>query len=397
MPSLLNTYMVYQFVRKLVTPFTQMPAYHLGLIDEKGDFIKTPETQEEMNAATPFDILVINLKRLLGRLPGGNTRLASFAAALYLLKQHKSVNEENLQLRLENLHHDFEICRIEADQMITEDAPVNATGPAIAGTVPPTVVTNKARKKYRNKNLRTFMQMVRRKPVIEETTLEYHSELNPKIWDTNHKLRADVRGKLLQIAEAWRMFAKIPLNKVQTIILTGGNANYNYTSASDLDVHLVVDRNNFNVDRELVDEYLQDKKTLWTLTHPDISVHGYPVELYAQDAIDVPHYGQGVYNLMDDEWVQAPEKLNLDFSKDRLLQQKVNEYKALIDHLIASKADKDSVDVVKDKIKNMRGAAIQKGGEFSFENLVFKDLRNQGYLDKLSDYERTSMDKALSL
>ena len=71
MASLLNTYMVYQFVRRLVTPFTQMPAYHLGLIDDNGDFIKTPKTQEELDASTPFDIHVINLKRLIAKLPNG--------------------------------------------------------------------------------------------------------------------------------------------------------------------------------------------------------------------------------------------------------------------------------------------------------------------------------------
>ena len=391
--------MVYQFVRQLVTPFTQMPAYHMGIIDEKGDFLREPITQEEKDAVAPFTVLIINLKRLLGRLPGGQTRLASFAAALYLLKQHKSVNEQNLQQTLDNMQVEFFNCRVEADIMITEDAPVNATGPAVAGTGPgdKVIVTNKARKKYRNRNLRSFMQMVRRRPVVEDTTLEYHEELNPKIWTKDHKLKPEVRGKLLQIAEAWRMFAKIPLNKVQGIILTGGNANYNYTPMSDLDVHLVVNRNDFNVDRELVDEYLQDKKTLWTLTHNDISIYGYPVELYAQDVSEVPHYGQGVYDVMEDQWIQAPEKMNIDFTADPLLQTKVDHYKNLIDKLIADKADKDSISIVKDKIRNMRGAAIQKGGEFSFENLVFKDLRNQGYLDKLSDYEKTSMDKALSL
>jgi hypothetical protein len=45
----------------------------------------------------------------------------------------------------------------------------------------------------------------------------------------------------------------------------------------------------------------------------------------------------------------------------------------------------------------MRNAAISKGGEFSFENLVYKELRNQGYLDKLSVYAKTRQDKKLSL
>ena len=50
--------------------------------------------------------------------------------------------------------------------------------------------------------------------------------------------------------------------------------------------------------------------------------------------------------------------------------------------------DANAIHEIKSKIRNMRGAAIAKGGEFSFENLVFKELRNRGYLDKMSNYLR---------
>ena len=69
----------------------------------------------------------------------------------------------------------------------------------------------------------------------------------------------------------------------------------------------------------------------------------------------------------------------------------------MIDHLIANSSDDDSIDAVKKKIKNMRGDSIGKDGEFAFGNLVFKDLRNAGYLDKMDDYEKSRRDKALSL
>jgi len=65
--------------------------------------------------------------------------------------------------------------------------------------------------------------------------------------------------------------------------------------------------------------------------------------------------------------------------------------------MIDNHVDLDSVKHFKEKMRDMRGAAIKRGGEFSFENLVFKELRNQGYLDKLSDYQKTSQDQALSL
>ena len=132
MPPLINSYMVYQFVRRLVTPFTQMPAFHLGIIDENGDFLKDVNTltDEEKATVSLFDILVINLKRLLGKLPGGRTRLASFAAALYLLRQHNKVNESNIDKLLNNLEEDINACMIES-QSLMEDAPTNATGSAV--------------------------------------------------------------------------------------------------------------------------------------------------------------------------------------------------------------------------------------------------------------------------
>ena len=61
------------------------------------------------------------------------------------------------------------------------------------------------------------------------------------------------------------------------------------------------------------------------------------------------------------------------------------------------KQNLESGQLLKDKLRAMRGAAIQAGGEFSFENLVFKELRNRGYLDKLSNYLQTNKDKQLSL
>jgi hypothetical protein len=233
----------------------------------------------------------------------------------------------------------------------------------------------------------------------EDTTLEYHDTLNPKIWD-GAQLKSEVRGKLLQIAEAWREFAKIHPDTVVNIILTGGNANYNYTPQSDLDLHLIINRGEFNgsmIDRTFVDEYLQDKKILWTLTHGDINIYGYPVELYAQDINDQPHSGQGVYSVSGNYWMQEPEYLNLDFESDPNLQDKVDFYKDMIDKLIDQQADSDAIDTLKDRIKTMRGDSIAQGGEFAFGNLVFKELRNSGYLDKLSDYDKTRKDKALSL
>ena len=69
-----------------------------------------------------------------------------------------------------------------------------------------------------------------------------------------------------------------------------------------------------------------------------------------------------------------------------------------IDFLILNKSDDlDEFKKLKDKIREMRSSAIRKGGEFSIENLVFKELRNSGYLEKLSSYITKIEDRSLSL
>ncbi len=91
-------------------------------------------------------------------------------------------------------------------------------------------------------------------------SLQYHDELNPKLWNGN-KLKPEVRTKLLKFADTWADYASIPKNLIQDVIMVGGNVNYNYTDKSDIDVHLIIDRNKLG-ERKLVDDYLQSKKVL---------------------------------------------------------------------------------------------------------------------------------------
>jgi hypothetical protein len=363
----------------------------MGIIDEKGDFLKKVSTltTAEKETVTTLDVLVINLKRILGKLPGGASRLASLAAALYLIRAHGKVNESNIVNTLFTLEEDFK-------RYLAEDAPANATGPAVAGTHGDPVVTNSAAKRYKAKN--KMMGIARRipSPVIEDISLQYHNNLNPKLWDDG-QLKPEVRGKLIQFAETWRDFAMIPKEMVQDVVMTGGNANYNYTDQSDIDVHLVVDRDGFGMPRDFIDQFLQDKKILWTMTHPDIKVYGYPLEPYAQDPAESIPMNQGQYSLMNAQWIQMPSNLNLDFTGNKVLQDKVDHYKHVVDRLIRSSASAAALKGIKNKITAARGPAIAKGGEFSLENLVFKELRNQGYIDKIDMYLKSEQDKALSL
>ena len=239
--------------------------------------------------------------------------------------------------------------------------------------------------------------LAREKKSLQETkiSLEYHEKLNPKLWDEG-KLKFEVRDKLLAFARAWATFAKITSELILDITMTGGNANYNYTPQSDIDVHLIMDRSKLNPDREFVDEYLQDKKVLWTLTHK-IKILGYDIEPYAQDNEGRYPQNQGVYSLLNDRWVQFPKKTDFDFRNSPDLKRQVVFYIKMIKNIIDKDFGIAAIKEVKKKIRDMRAAAIAKSGEYSLENLVFKELRNRGWLDKMNKYEQELSDKELSL
>jgi hypothetical protein len=57
----------------------------------------------------------------------------------------------------------------------------------------------------------------------------------------------------------------------------------------------------------------------------------------------------------------------------------------------------EKIDSVKDRLKKYRSCGLEKDGEYSYENLVFKFLRRNGYIQKLFDFENEIMDKRLSL
>ena len=85
----------YKFLKNLVTPYEKWPAYKLGIIDKDGNIIKVRRErlkQEEKDALGYFDIVTLNLRKLLGKLPGGQSAIATYAAAYLLLKEYPKKN-----------------------------------------------------------------------------------------------------------------------------------------------------------------------------------------------------------------------------------------------------------------------------------------------------------------
>lgn len=95
-----DLYYTFRFLKLLVTPWTEMDAYKLGIIDDNGTVLKKSaqlKTSEERTAYTLFHRLVFNIKKTLEKIPFGKSRIASYAAALYLLKENYGVSEESFR------------------------------------------------------------------------------------------------------------------------------------------------------------------------------------------------------------------------------------------------------------------------------------------------------------
>jgi hypothetical protein len=217
--------------------------------------------------------------------------------------------------------------------------------------------------------------------------VEFHDELNPKIFD-GEKMRPEIRDGLLEIAEHFKEFIGIDLDIVD-ITVSGSNAAYSYTPYSDIDLHLVVRV----PDEKQILELLDAKKNVYNAKH-DILVKGMDVELYAQPA-DQEHHSQGIYSVLNDEWVSEPRQESVDIDAEDV-REKYRNYRDRIKEVLTD----DSMDVAKDMwndIKRMRKSGLATGGEFSTENLVFKMLRNQGWLKKLDQHINDLTDKSLSI
>lgn len=88
----------FRFLKLLVTPFNKTKAFELGIIDEKGVRDKSVklDSTEKKSAFTTFHRLVFNIKKIMAKAPGGGTRLASYAAALFLIKEKLELSDDSI-------------------------------------------------------------------------------------------------------------------------------------------------------------------------------------------------------------------------------------------------------------------------------------------------------------
>ena len=125
-----DLFVTYRFLKLLTTPFEKTDAFKLGIIDKDGHRIKLPKsskpaveltTSELKNAYTILHKLIFNIKKLFGKVPGLRTKVGTYAAALFLLKDTFKEHVEDPDMFEKEFMKYLKENKIELDREISEE------------------------------------------------------------------------------------------------------------------------------------------------------------------------------------------------------------------------------------------------------------------------------------
>jgi hypothetical protein len=222
--------------------------------------------------------------------------------------------------------------------------------------------------------------------------IQHNPTLNPKLWQGNDRLKPEVRGALIRIAEDFKQFVDIEFTVVD-VVITGSNVNYNYTNNNDLDLHLIADFDSVDCDRE-ASELFDAKRLLYAEEH-NIEVYDIPVGLYVEDQ-DHPGVSAGSYSILRDQWLNKPSKDQPKYDADEVMRM-TQVWQTVIQHAMQT-GDLQTCRNSLQLLRRYRKLGLQQPqGEFSTANLVYKVLRDDDTLAGITKLVDRLHDQKLSL
>ena len=126
----IDLFVTYRFLKLLTTPFNKTDAYKFGIIDDKGNRIKKEgsdqpavvlATSAQLNSYTILHKLVFNIKKIFGKVPGLRTKVGTYAAALFLLKDTFKEHVEDPDMFEKEFMKYLKENNIELDNEISEE------------------------------------------------------------------------------------------------------------------------------------------------------------------------------------------------------------------------------------------------------------------------------------
>jgi predicted nucleotidyltransferase len=208
------------------------------------------------------------------------------------------------------------------------------------------------------------------------TKIKQKSNLNRKFWDKNRLLDRKTREKLLAIADDFIENLGLE-DKVKDITMTGSLASYNWHKGSDIDLHILINYEDFEDDVELLKNYFNLARSEWNKKHK-IMIRGHEVEIYIQDE-DEKHYANGVYSLKDDKWLVKPSPIEAEVDVDGAIK----------------KAEGIQQDI--DLVKGLTNAKRYQEAVEMANRLKVKLLRNANQIEKLHHYATKAYDAMMGI
>lgn len=240
---------------------------------------------------------------------------------------------------------------------------------------------------------------------ISLKSFKVKNELNPKIW-VNNKINSRVRLRLLDIADDFIDNLAVRWVKPKDIVITGSIANYNWSSYSDIDVHIIMDYSQVYKKKEFVEDYFNSKKEIWKRDHDDLKIYGFPVEIYVEDSAAKSN-SSGIYSLNKNEWIKEPTDLDNASLNEKYIKNEAAKYMTLIDDYKKDlNKEKDSYKIERignkvkklfDKLKGIRKESLKRSGEMGSGNIIYKILRRAGYLDIIWNIINDTYNKSKTL
>lgn len=243
---------------------------------------------------------------------------------------------------------------------------------------------------------------------VDLSTFKKEDELNPSIWKDENTIDSRVRLKLLDIADDFFESLEVSFVDPIDIILTGSICNYNWSTASDIDLHIVIDFSEVDENIELVTDYFDTKKNEWNNNHQNLQIYGFNVEVYVED-INNEKVSEGIYSLEKNKWLSKPNIDNvIDVSEmDGEIKNLASKLMTCIDDIknefnntndsFQIEEIGDTLNYLKSFIKEMRKQSLKNGGEYSKGNIIYKILRRSGYLKEIFELKNNIYDKLNSI
>ena len=234
-----------------------------------------------------------------------------------------------------------------------------------------------------------------------EEDIEKHEVLNPKLWNDDATLKAEVQEKIQTIVQYFLNQLQedgIKIN-IKDIILVGSNCSYNYTKDSDLDIHIIADTSSLKCPDNLYPLLYSAYRSLFNGKY-NISFYGIPVEIYVE-VEDSPRISNGCYSVLNQKWITEPVKADIpDIDMDEFytqFEEWENKYNNLLKGTTSRAETIELINQLIEQIYELRKNGLAKEGEYGIDNLIFKEFRNRGYLDELKELKNELIGQEFSL